>query len=162
MDEMNYCQVCGTKLETRYDKGDYKDDPYCPKCHQFRYPNFSAAVSMIIYTLDKKKVLLAKKSTIPHWAFVAGYISKGESAEETVDRELKEETGLDVISKHINGTAYFARSNTLILNFTVYVEEKEIHLSDELDKAEFLSIEEAEKRLDPNSLAGKFYAKYHL
>jgi 8-oxo-dGTP pyrophosphatase MutT (NUDIX family) len=51
---------------------------------------------------EDNKILLLKRSAEPKtwqpnkWALVGGGIEKGESAEEAVKREIKEETGLDV------------------------------------------------------------------
>ena len=45
---------------------------------------------------DEGKVLLQKRGDSGKWGFPGGAIELGETPEETADRELKEETGLDV------------------------------------------------------------------
>ncbi len=58
-------------------------------------------VSVDIIAIYKGKVLLVKRKNIPAkglWWFPGGGIRKWESPENTVRRELKEETGLDIVS----------------------------------------------------------------
>ena len=58
--------------------------------------NFSSANSE-----GKKKLVITKEFRIPIWdyefGFPAGLIDDGEDIEDTVKREMKEETGLDVV-----------------------------------------------------------------
>lgn len=161
MDEMNYCTKRGHKLELKFLEGE-GEIPFCEECHEFRFPTFSSAVSLIIYNEKRDKMLLAYKAGYNHVAYIAGYLKKGESAEEAVIRELKEETGLDALSLHINGTAYFARSNTLMISFTVIVKEEKIVVDKELEDAKFYPLEEAVSLMAKDSLVYQFYTKYHL
>ena len=63
--------------------------------------NLPAGVGMVCYNLDKTKVLLqAEYRLATHhivYNFPAGLIDPGEKVEETARRELKEETGLDLV-----------------------------------------------------------------
>ena len=59
------------------------------------------------------------------YILVAGYVNKGEDAEDAVIREIREEMDLKVLECHFNRSHYFAPSNTLMLNFTAIVEEGE-------------------------------------
>lgn len=56
----------------------------------------------IVFTSDYQKILLVKRCDVPIWVFPGGGIEEGETPEEAVIREVKEETGLSVcISKKI-------------------------------------------------------------
>jgi ADP-ribose pyrophosphatase len=69
---------------------------------------------VIIATIDvagEKKLVLTKEFRIPIWdyeyGFPAGLIDDGEEIEDTVRRELKEETGLELVKiNHISHTVY--------------------------------------------------------
>ena len=70
--------------------------PYCPKCQQFRFPIFNTAVSMEVLSPDKTRILLIQQYGKKRNILVAGYVNRGESAEQAVAREVKEEIGLTV------------------------------------------------------------------
>lgn len=63
--------------------------------------NKAAGVGMVCYNLDKSKVLLQKEYRLAThkevYNFPAGLIDEGEEVKETAKRELKEETGLDLV-----------------------------------------------------------------
>ena len=56
---MKYCVECGTKLIYKELENEGMI-PYCEKCHEYRFPIFSSAVSMIILNPDKSKLPPAK------------------------------------------------------------------------------------------------------
>ena len=58
---------------------------------------------------DRNQILLQLRSDINRWGFLGGYMELGESAEEGVLREIKEESGLDVAVEYLQGiyTKYF-------------------------------------------------------
>jgi ADP-ribose pyrophosphatase len=65
----------------------------------------------IIDTEQGKRLVVTKEFRVPIWdyeyGFPAGLIDKGEDAESTISRELKEETGLDLIRiRHISSPVY--------------------------------------------------------
>ena len=63
--------------------------------------NKPAGVGMVCYSKDREKVLLQKEFRLAtnHWVynFPAGLIDEGEDAVTAAKREIKEETGVDVI-----------------------------------------------------------------
>lgn len=60
--------------------------------HDCVFLNFAAAC----ITNNKEEILLQKRGDGKGWGFLGGAMELGESAEETVIREVKEESGLDV------------------------------------------------------------------
>ena len=157
--EMNYCMTCGTKLVKRHLDGE-GDVPYCETCGEFRFPVFNTAVSMIVMNEDRSKIVLIKQYGRPHYILVAGYVNKGEDAEDAAVREVKEEMGLDVTSIHFNHSHYFEPSNTLMLNFTVTVAGDSPTPNREIDSYAWFTPDEARANIRPNSLAEKFLNAY--
>lgn len=60
------------------------------------------------------EILLIKHVNSGHWSFPKGHVESGETEEETALREIKEETGIDVIidSTFRETVTYFPRKDT--------------------------------------------------
>lgn len=158
---MKYCYECGSKLTERTLENE-GIIPYCEKCGEYRFPIFSTAVSMIVENPDKTKILLIQQYGRKNNILVAGYVNKGENAENAVMREVMEETGLRVIDMHFNKSEYFEKTNTLMLNYACTVENESLaHLNTgEVDKAQWFTHERARENIKPQSLAEKFLLHY--
>lgn len=153
---MNYCFQCGTKLINKQCNNE-GEVSYCNKCEMFRFPTFSSAISAIVLNPDKNKVLLIQQYGRKDNILVAGYISKGENAEQTLVREIKEETGLNVKDYQYMKSSYYEKTNTLMCNFICVVDSEDLsQINEEVDKAEWFSFEEALKNIKSKSLAEEF------
>lgn len=150
---------CGTKLILRHLDNEGMI-PYCPACQDFRFPVFSTAISAIVLNKTKDKILLIKQYGRDAYILVAGYVNKGEDAEDTVVREIKEEAGLSVIETHFNHSHYFSPSNTLMLNWTAVVASETLHPNKEIDSYAWFTFEEARNNIRKNSLAEEFLLGY--
>lgn len=156
---MKCCYECGTLLELKFLEHEGMI-PYCNKCNEFRFPIFSSAVSMIITNMDESKFLLVKQYGKDFYRFVAGYINKGESAEEALERELMEEVSLKAISFKPLKTSYFGKSNTLMINYLVKVNDLNVKPNYEIDSYAWIDRNEVLKNLDEAKLAFKFFEFY--
>ncbi len=154
---MNYCYECGTMLHKRFLEHE-GEVPYCETCGCYRFPIFSTAVSVIVLNPGRDKILLIQQYGRASNILVAGYINKGENAEHTVVREVQEEIGLTVGELAFNRSAYFDRSNTLMLNFSCVAESESLeHLNrQEVDQAAWFTFDEAKQAIRPQSLAEQF------
>ena len=157
--EMNYCMQCGTRLVIRHHETE-GEVPYCESCGEFRYPVFNTAVSMIVMDEARERIILIQQYGKPSFVLVAGYEDKGEDAETAAAREVKEELGMTVSSIHFNRSHYYARSNTLMLNFTVTVKESEAHPNWEVDSWRWFTIGESRQNIRTHSLAEIFLNGY--
>lgn len=157
---MKYCVECGTKLYKKELEGEGMI-PYCDHCKEYRFPIFNTACSMVVLNKTKDKILLIQQYGRKFYILVAGYVNKGECAEETVKREVKEEVGLDVIECGFNMSKYYAKSNTLMLNFYCVVEDEDLSgMTSEVDRADWFSIEDARKNIREGSLAQEFLVNF--
>ena len=108
------------------------------------FPQFPVAVSMVVTNRAQDKILLAKHVDDEDFILFAGYIKKGENAEKTIPREIKEEIGLDVVKAKYTSSRYHAKKDILMLNFIVVVEDKPVKLNaNEIAEARLCSPEEA-------------------
>ena len=106
--------------------------PFCPSCNTYRFPIFNTAISTEV--LYKDKILLIQQYGRKNYILVAGYINKGESAEEALKREVKEEIGLNVTGCSFVKSEYFPPSNTLMINFSCTVDSDDLsNMTKEVD-----------------------------
>lgn len=79
------------------------------------------------------QILLARNAAWPEkmFALITGFMESGETPEQGVARELKEETNLDALEVTLIGVYEFIRKNELIIAYHVRA-AGEIRLSEEL------------------------------
>lgn len=151
-----HCHECGAELTLRKLEGEGMI-PYCEKCGQYRFPMYNVAVSMIVVNKKTNKIMLIQQYGKPVYILVAGYVNRGEQAEQAAAREIKEETGMKVSHIKFNRTKFYEPSNTLMCNFTAYVDDdRELKPNDEIDKYKWFTKDEARKNILHNSLASYF------
>ncbi len=88
-----FCPFCGKKLEIKLEEN--RERKFCSSCKWTYYPHVAGSTEAII--VRGKKTLMVKRNREPYkntWMFPAGFIDFGEHPEETLAREIKEETGL--------------------------------------------------------------------
>ncbi len=153
--KMNYCMVCGTELH-RKPHGEEGQVPYCDSCAAFRYPVFNTAVSLIVMDAAGEHIMLIRQYGKPHYILVAGYVNRGEDAEDAARRELMEELSLRADSLRFNRSRVFPPINTLMLNFTVTAAPGEPRPNHEVDDWRWFTPDEARAAVKPDSLARAF------
>ncbi len=158
---MSYCTECGRELVLKNLENEGMV-PYCERCGQFRFPMFNTAISAIVYAPDGKHIILIQQYGRKQNILVAGYVSRGESTEETLVREIREELGLEVTDYTFNASSFFERSNTLMVNFACRVSSDSLEgvNHEEVDLARWYTPEEAKENILENSLAKRFLLKW--
>ncbi len=151
-----YCRDCGEKLTLRFLENEGLV-PFCPRCEKFKFPFFPVAVSMTVVNRSETKILLAKHVGDQDYKLFAGYIKKGENAERTIPRELKEETRLNALKWRYFGSRYHDAKDILMLNFIVTADENaEISLNEEIEEVRWCTPDEAKELIRKNSTAEYF------
>lgn len=96
MDEIDFpfCPKCGSHV--------IKSSAHssCPTCHSDFYFN-PRSCNAIIITNERQEILLTKRKHNPaagRWDLPGGFVNLGETAEESVKREAKEELGIDLVN----------------------------------------------------------------
>ncbi len=128
-----HCSVCGKKLGLRFCENEGLI-PFCDECGEFKFPPFDSAISLIITNREQNKILLAKYLGENDYSLLSGFIKKGESAEKSIAREIKEQTKLNTVKCKYLISKYNENDNALILYFIVVIEDGTITaLKDEVD-----------------------------
>lgn len=117
-----YCSRCGGPLEDADDRG-----RRCPKCNFITYPVISPAVIIAIEKDDR--LLLAHNAGFPEgrYSVIAGFVDLGESLEDTVRREIKEEVDLEVEDITYFGSQSWPFPRSLMLGFKARWKSGDIH-----------------------------------
>jgi NAD+ diphosphatase len=86
-----FCERCAARLAPKgVDRG-----KKCPSCGHEIYPRVSPAIIVLVRD-ERGRAILAHRPKMPFFSLVAGFVESGESFEECVVREVKEEIGVDV------------------------------------------------------------------
>lgn len=150
-----YCRDCGEKLALRFLENEGLV-PYCGKCGKYKFPFFPVAVSMVVTNRPESKVLLARHNGDEDYKLFAGYVKKGESAERSIPRELKEETNLGAVKWRYLSSRFHEAKNILMLGFLVTAEDGEIALNEEIAEVRWCTPDEARTLIRKNSTAEFF------
>ena len=143
-----FCGKCGKPLS----RGDKERSLICPECGNVIYPRINPAV--IVGVTKGDSILLTRyRRGYAHNALVAGFTEIGETLEETVAREVMEETGVKVKNIRYYKSQPWGMAQDMLVGFYCDADgDGEIHMdADELKYAEWVKRENIE--LQPNNLS---------
>ena len=89
----------------------------CPSCGNTVYPKICPAVIVAVHDGERLLLTRYKDRPIKHYALVAGFNEIGESIEETVHREVLEETGVRVKNLKFYKSQPWVFTDTLLMGF---------------------------------------------
>jgi NAD+ diphosphatase len=95
------------------------------------FPRISPAVIVLVERGDK--VLLARANRFPgkFYSVLAGFVEPGETLEETVAREIKEEVGIEVKDIRYFGSQPWPFADSLMIAFTATYAGGELRIDEE-------------------------------
>lgn len=145
-----YCGRCGENLVLDVQERML----FCKKCHNMVYPKIAPAVIVGLIHNDRILMTTYAGREYKRYALVAGFTEIGETAEETVSREVMEEVGLKVKNITYYKSQPWGFDSNLLMGFFAQLDgEDEIRLEEtELASAEWIPREEAADMNDGVSL----------
>lgn len=140
---VNYCAACGYPMETRMIGG--AERRACTSCNAVHWGNYSIGVGALV--VKDGKVLLVRRAQEPgkgRWTNPGGYIEQLEPIEETIVREVLEETGVQTRVKGIIALRDQPRDiHNIYIAFEMdYLDGEPLPDGVEVDAAGFFSPEE--------------------
>jgi len=110
-EKFRYCPCCGS---AEFEKHDFKS-MRCHHCGFTLYMNASAAVAALLVN-EKGELLVAQRAEEPAKGtldLIGGFVDPGESLEQAVRREVKEETGIE-LDENLPLQVLFSLPNTYL------------------------------------------------
>lgn len=149
-----FCPLCGEKLELKnnYDEGMV---PYCNN-HKELYFDLPKPC-MVVAVIRDDKVLLLKQSYIfkNSKVLLSGYVGVDETVEETVYREVKEESGIEVENIRYIGSDYVGGKELLMLTYIADYKAGEINKSTEVEFIEWVNLCDALEQMKEDKVGTK-------
>lgn len=127
-----YCGQCGKKVTF----ASKERMVYCDSCQNMIYPKIAPAV--IVGITNGDKILMTKYAGREYkkYALVAGFVEIGETAEETVKREVMEEVGLQVKNIRYYKSQPWGCAGNLLLGYFAELDGEDVIQMDQEELAE--------------------------
>lgn len=146
MPDFHFCPLCGAALRRKPDDPD-RGRPACPTGHFVHYDN--PAVTTFAFIRRGGRYLMLRRAVEPYtgaWDMPGGFVEAGESPEECIRREIREETGLEIEIERVIG-AYTSQygdgdRQTVDIGYLCAARDGELRLSDEKSEAVWAPLEE--------------------
>jgi len=122
-----HCGRCGTPLRTKTTERAKE----CPQCGQLHFPRLAPAIIVLVERGDQLLLARSRHFMPGMYSVLAGFVEPGESLEEAVVREVKEEVGIDVKDIRYFSSQPWPFPHSLMIGFTATYDGGEISLNDE-------------------------------
>ncbi|MBU0691361.1 NUDIX hydrolase [bacterium] len=138
-----FCAGCGGKLKIIFADG--RERPVCTNCGLIAYLNPLPCVAAVL--VRDSRVLLVKRNIEPglgEWGLPAGFMEWGETPENSLRREVLEETGLHCDSPRlltVCSEIIEPYGHVVILGYTAHVNSGEPVPGDDAAEAEFFDLD---------------------
>ena len=145
-----FCGRCGTA--TRAKVGERAKE--CPACGHIVYPRVSPA--MMVLVTRGQELLLARAKRFPQamYSALAGFVEPGESIEDCVHREVREEVGVQVDALRYVASQSWPFPHSLMIAYTAeYVGGEVRPCDDEIADARWFAIDALPQLPSPVSIS---------
>ena len=133
-----WCGRCGTATRFRPDERAVE----CPSCGLIAYPRVSPAMMALV--TRGRELLLARSARFATGVYsaLAGFVEPGETIEDCIRREVREEVGVEVAAPSYFASQSWAFPHSLMIAFTAEYAGGEIRLDDpEIEDARWFAID---------------------
>ena len=134
-----FCGLCGAP--TKSEEAGHMRRCTNPQCDTMHFPRTDPAVIMLVTRGDE--ALLGRNKNFPlpgMYSTLAGFVEPGESLEDAVAREIREETGIEVGAVHYHSSQPWPFPGNIMLGFVAEAVTSEIAIDpDELADARWFA-----------------------
>ncbi len=118
-----HCGRCGSPTE----RSTTERVRTCTRCGFSSYPRLSPAVIMLVEREGTCLLARNARTRMPFFSTLAGFVEVGETLEEAVAREVKEEAGIEITDIRYFGSQPWPFSSSLMIGFTARWASGDIH-----------------------------------
>lgn len=153
-----FCGTCGGKTHHKHDERAM----VCSVCSTIHYPTIAPAVIVAILCGDHILLVRGGKNTHGRYSLVSGFVEVGETLEEAVVREVKEETGLDVHAVRYYKNQPWPLSGSMMIGFIAEADKNQPLVLDqnELGDAAWFSRDNLPNHSLSLSIAGEMIEQF--
>lgn len=150
----HFCPQCAQPLSRR-SVGDEGMQPFCAACTRYFFDNAVPCVLTAIVNEQGQVLLLRQKHISDQPTLCSGYVKKGDTLEETVRREVLEETGQQVERCLYIGSWYYPPKGLIMAGFIARVTARKFAESNEVDGLFWAELTHAQRIIArENNLSG--------
>jgi NAD+ diphosphatase len=137
-----FCGRCGTPTAVAPGERAMK----CPACNHMAFPRLAPAIITLVTRGDEALLARGVQFRAPLYSTLAGFVEAGESLEDAVHREVREEVGVDISDVRYWGSQPWPFPHSLMLGFHAKWERGEI----EIDPKEIVDAQWFQRDALPN------------
>lgn len=140
-EDNRFCGRCGEMMRERDELS-----MHCSSCNHSVYPRISPCVIMSVIRDDE--ILLGRSPHFPEgmYSTLAGFVEPGETLEEAVAREIREEAGIEVSDIEYKGSQVWPFPHQLMVGFTARYRSGKLRINEaELEDAGWFRRDEMPK-----------------
>jgi len=152
-----FCGRCGVPLRTQPDER----AKACPQCGLLHFPRLAPAIIVLVERGNQLLLARSRHFMPGMYSVLAGFVEPGESLEEAVVREVKEEVGIEIKDIKYFGSQPWPFPHSLMIGFTATYARGEISLDDkEIEDAGWFTAEKLPRIPGKISIARKLIDQF--
>jgi NAD+ diphosphatase len=121
-----YCSRCGSLLQAKTTERAKE----CPTCGLLYFPRLAPAIIVLVERGNQLLLARSRHFVSGMYSVIAGFVEPGETLEEAVVREVREEVGIVVRNIHYFGSQPWPFPHSLMIGFTATYAGGDISLTD--------------------------------
>lgn len=145
-----FCPVCGSRLVEHEEE----TAMVCPGCGATHYPRIEPCIIVLVLKGDEVLLLRHKHRNQDIYACLAGFVEAGETVEQALTREIREESGIEVDNIRYVGSQSWPFPDQLMLAYYADYKSGELKIQEsEISEARWFPKDDIPAAPRPGSIA---------
>lgn len=155
-----YCTICGKELGVKniHNEGEI---PFCLECNKLYFPRVDIAIIAILTNAKNQACLTNQNLEGKYKVLIAGFVKPGETLEECVKREIKEEVGIDISTSRYMNSYHYENKSVLMVGFHAKTDQEDFLIDEEeIDHASWFEFEDCLHQIREGSIAHQLFKQF--